>query len=180
MDAAQKSFRNAALLFAMALLVAAPGRAQSQLSATPNPVALSGTNLNVQVTVSGSGPFTIINQVGSFFSVSETADTAPASFIVSVANTGCSNGGVACNGSITLHPTSASGGGTDVPITVTFCPGGSCGGTTGVISANPTSVTLNSVTGPLAATVNLTTASTTPVSFSVTTTPTSGSSWLTV
>jgi len=185
MDAAQKSFRNAALLFAMALLVAAPGRAQSQLSATPNPVALSGTNLNVQVTVSGSGPFTIINQVGSFFSLSETADTAPttptSNLYVSVANTSCSNGGVTCSGSFTLHPTS-SGGGTDVVVSVTFCPGGGCGGTgaSGVISANPTSVTLNSVTGPLAATVNLTTASTTPVSFSVTTTPTSGSSWLTV
>jgi len=184
MDAAQKSFKNAALLFAMALLVAVPGRSQSQLSATPNPVALSGSPGGgvVQVTVSGSGPFTIINQVGSFFSLSETADTAPTTNLyVSVANTSCSNGGVTCSGSFTLHPTS-SGGGTDVVVQVTFCPG-SCGGTTtsGVISANPSSVTFNTFTGvAVSTTVSLTTASTTAISFTLTTTPTNGSSWLSV
>src|ERR1017187_5224476 len=92
--------------------------AQSQLSATPNPAALSGTVLNVQVAVAGSGPFTI-QPSGAFFSVSESSDTAPATFTVSVSNTSCSNGNVTCNGSITLHPTSASGG-TDVSIGVTF------------------------------------------------------------
>ena len=63
-----------------------PALAQSQLSAIPGNVALSGTVLNVQVAVAGSGPFTIV-PTGPFFSVSETADTAPATFFVSLTNT---------------------------------------------------------------------------------------------
>jgi len=157
-----------------------PAPSLSQLTVTPNPVALSGSVTSVEVTVGGSGPFTIINQVGSFFSLSETADTAPTTNLyVSVANTSCSNGNVTCSGSFTLHPTS-SGGGTDVVVSVSFCPGNGCAGG-GVISANPTSVTFNTTTGAaVSATVNLTTASTTAISFSLTTTPASGSSWLSV
>jgi len=150
--------------------------AQSQLGATPNNVALTGTVLNVQVAVTGSGPFAI-QPSGSFFTVSETSDTAPAVFTVSLSNTSCSNGNVTCNGSITLHPTSASGG-TDVPIGVTFTPGPGGGGGSG-ITANPSSVVLNAFPGQSAfTTVALTTTSVAPVSFTFTQSP--QNSWLTL
>ena len=149
--------------------------AQSQLSATPGAVSLSGTVLNVQVAVAGSGPFAILPS-GSFFTVSETSDTAPAVFTVSVANTTCSNGNLICMGSITLHPTSPSTG-SDVAIPVSFTPGPGAGGT--FITASPASVSFNAFPGQsVAATVMLTTTSVTPVSFTVTQTP--QNSWLTV
>jgi len=176
MDAAHKLIKNIALFLALALLVAVPGRSQSQLSATPNPVALSGTNLNVAVTTGGSGPYTITPS-GGFFSVSGGGN-APDSFTVSVSNTGCSNGGVTCNGSITLHPTSPSGGGTNVSISVTFTPG-SGSGTGGAITANPPSVVLNTSTNQsVEAFVTLSTTSATPIQFSFSTTPPNGTAWL--
>jgi hypothetical protein len=150
--------------------------AQSQLSAIPGNVALSGTVLNVQVAVAGSGPFTIL-PTGPFFSVSETADTAPATFLVSLSNTTCSNGNLTCNGSITLHPTSASGG-SDVSIGVTFSPG-AAGGGGAVISANPPSVVLSAFPNQSVATaVSLTTNSVQTLPFTFTQSP--QNSWLTV
>jgi len=152
--------------------------AQSQLSVSPSPIALSGTNLNIQVSVTGSGAFTIA-QSGAFFSVSENSDTAPATFIVSVSNTSCSNGGVTCNGSITIHPT-GSGGGSDVVVPVTFTPGFGNGGGGGgsTLTANPSSVSLTTFANQsVATTVTLTTNSVTPIVFSLSVAP--ANSWLT-
>jgi len=151
---------------------------------TPNSVALTGQNptqTSVTVSVLGSGPFTI-SQVGSFFSVSEAGDTAPASFTVSLTSTACLSNN-SCSGSITLTPTSASGGGTPVAISVTFAAVGSGGGggTVGAILASPASVTLNTVTGQaVSTTVSLTTSSTTPITFSFSTTPANNAAWLSV
>ena len=111
------------------LLVAVPSHAQSQLSANPNPVALTGSAPNAQVTIGGSGDFTITNQVGSFFSVVPQGFTAPTGLGVQATNVGpCTTS--ACSGSFTLHPTQA-GGGTDVVVQVTFTPGIGGGGGVG-------------------------------------------------
>ena len=180
MDAAHKLIKNIALFLALALLVAVPGRSQSQLSATPSPVGLSASAEFVQVTVGGSGTFSITNQVGTFFNVNPASTTAPTTVQVGLASTLCSNGGTtACNGSFTLHPTSATGGGTDVVVPVTFTPGGGGGSQNGVISATPSSVTLNTFTGSAtSAAVSLTTTSATPIGFSISFVPTN--SWLSV
>ena len=177
MDAAHKLIKNIAFLLAALLLVVMPGRSQS-LSASPNPVALTGTTTSVQVTTSGSGAYTLTPS-GGFFSVSGGGH-APDSFTVSLANTACSNGGVTCAGSITLHPTSVTGTSQDYTVSVTFTPGsGPPPSGSGPIVPSQSSVTFNTFTGQAVSTsLSLTTTSATPISFNYSYTPTN--SWLSV
>jgi hypothetical protein len=59
MDAAQKLLKNTALFLATALLIAVPGRAQSQLIVSSTTVALNNDQApSIQVTTSGTSVLT--------------------------------------------------------------------------------------------------------------------------
>jgi uncharacterized protein (TIGR03437 family) len=147
MDAATTFLKRIAFVFTAALLVVASASAQT-LSASPNPVNLSGSLQFVTVTVSATGgtiPFSISTSGAYFYllgfpTAGSASDSTPDTFQVGVANTaGCSVSAPCTGGKITLHPTSTSA--SDVVIPVTFTPGTGGGGATALqISPNPPQV----------------------------------------
>jgi uncharacterized protein (TIGR03437 family) len=186
MDAAYNPFKKLALLFATALLVAAPSLASTGVTLTSNPTSvvfspsLGGNTVSVTVTASGAvGTFTVTPSPSpTFFGVTDQTSTPTSvSFIASLTKS-CDVSGSCGAGTITV--TADVGGSVSIP--VSYCSScSSSGGTTGTaINAFPKPVTLLSASGAaIAIQVSVSTTSTAAVPFSVTNISPS-SSWLTV
>jgi uncharacterized protein (TIGR03437 family) len=152
MDAAYNNFKKLALLFATALLIAAPSFAYDavQLTANPTSVALFNQSVNVTVTSSAAvspSSFTVTpNGDTSFFAISgQTSTTTSVSFTVSLTYNSCGTPFAPCNsGNITV--TSGGGGTVDIPVKYSSSGGGgggTGGSTTGSLSIGTTAVTLS-------------------------------------
>jgi uncharacterized protein (TIGR03437 family) len=179
MDAAYNTFKKTALLFAIALLSAAPSFGQA--SANPISVTLTGSN---SPTVSITGPsgiaFTVTGTQPtvpfySFTPSNGTFGTSAISLSVSLINTSC-NFTSTCNGTITVHPENNSG---DATIAVNYNPAGGGGGSGNVISV-PTSVSLTTaIGGSNFQDLQVSTTSTSVITYSISSpTTTDGHSWL--
>ena len=180
MDAPSKALKHFALFFAIVMLVAVPGWAQS-LVVNPNPVVLTGTNaftpVSVSVTASdGSGiPFSVAvtsNTTPGFFSVSPNSATTPASLSVQLTSTAaCSANPSACTGSFRVQPTA--GTATAVDVTVQYTTTGGGGGN--LITLTPSSTTTNAAIGGSAlVSTQVSTTNASPLTFNVQ----SDQSWL--
>ncbi len=178
MDAAYNNFKKTALLFATALLSAAPSFATStvQLSASPSSVSLSSPSVPVPVTVTASAAvdsFTVTPVSATYFAVeNQTTTTTTVSFTVRLTSSSCGiNPNSSCNGGkITV-----TGGGGSVDIPVAYGSGGGTG--SGTFSA-PTAVTLNTFSGGITSnSIQVTTTSATAVSFTISNVT---GTWLTV
>jgi uncharacterized protein (TIGR03437 family) len=180
MDAAYNKFKKFALLFATALLVAAPSFAATAVQLTPNPSSVSLTNDQaVPVTVTASAaasPFTVTaGGDTSYFLVENVSSTTNTSVSFTVRLTSSSCGALAaCNaGKVTV-----AGGGASVDIPVIY--GGTSGGTgTGTITvASPITMTVSSG-GTLSRDVSVTSTSSNLVSYSISNPTTNdGHNWL--
>jgi uncharacterized protein (TIGR03437 family) len=183
MDAAHNSFRKYALLFAIALLVLAAPLSAQQLNLSTSSVTLGNQSQTVQVTSTTATQITFTTAVdysgdannpgGVVHWLSVTADnnaTTPSNVFLSVSNTA----GLAAGqhtAVVTLHGTSPAGV-TDKTITVTFTVGsGGGGGGTGNITVSPTTNVVLSASPGFGASqqLTLTTASASPVSFTIST-----------
>jgi uncharacterized protein (TIGR03437 family) len=193
MDAAQKLLKSTVLLFAIALLMAAPGWAQPTLS-TASSVTLAGptyftqspvnssdattTNTGTAITFTVGAPNYSSDTSGSttgWLAVSASSASTPSTLNFSLSRgttAGMFNGARA---TVTLHPTN---GAADVPITVTFNSTTTGGNTTLSASSNP--VNLNAAVNSLAvANVTISTTSAIAVPFTSGTAVTSGN-WLSI
>jgi uncharacterized protein (TIGR03437 family) len=183
MDAAQKLLKTSAILLAIALLMAAPGWAQTPTLVAPSSVVIGNTTVSDPVSVTSSDGTTVItytisapdysvdgsgSRTGWLSAPSGTGFTTPtASLIFRIPTTAGVNSGASAK--ITLTPTApASAVGGPVTITVTFSPGGGGGNTT--LTANPASpISLSAAANSLASTnVTITTSSVSLITISAT------------
>jgi uncharacterized protein (TIGR03437 family) len=160
MDAAHRLIRSTGLLFAIGLLIAAPGWAQPTLVA-PSNVSLSGSGGQlVNVTSSAAGTTEINFNTSTAYANDNGgvtipwlgvsgAGTTPASLNFNVVTTAGLNQGTH-QATVTLTPTSTVPAGAVPPavtITVTFTSGSSGGGGgNGTLFANPNPINLSAAT----------------------------------
>lgn len=191
MDAANLSLKRIALPFAFALLIPAAAYAQ-QFSASTTSLILSGSTAgNITVTSTTTPTTEIPFQASATYTAGDpawlclnnmpttvTGLTTPATVTVSVGNCGVNLGLFTGThtASITLHSTLA--GVTDVSINVSYTVGSGGGGGTGAVTASPASINQTVSYGSLiTVTFNLTTSSTTPISFTLGSPSVNWASW---
>jgi uncharacterized protein (TIGR03437 family) len=186
MDAAHTLLKKTALFLATALLIAAPGRAQTfnlnssaGATATVSPTPGNAATVTVASSLYGTTEITFTTAVNygsdpSWLVVTASGATTPATLTIAI-------GGTAGQLSAGLHTatvTLASGSITSAVITVNYTAGGSGSGT-GTITPYPSTVAISAAAGGAASTtVTLTTTSISAVSFGFTPSTNSGGSWL--
>jgi uncharacterized protein (TIGR03437 family) len=188
MDAAHTYFNKTVLFLATALLMVAPGRAQTLvLNGGNGAAAVSLTNQATGVTVTSSDNSTAItfttgiayanrpNPNLDWLSVTG-GSTTPTTLSLAVANTSGMDSGVTYTATVTLTSSSPATTGT---INVSFTFGGASSG--GTLTPSQTSVTLSAASGSsTSAQITLANNSGNTVTFSIPTpTTTSGGAWLT-
>ncbi len=144
MDAAHNLLKKTALFLATALLIAVPGRAQSQLLVSSNTVALNDNQArSITVTTSGTTPvtYTASGVPSWLFASSSNNFTTPDNLSFQLFSTICGT----CQATITLTPVGL-GNGNPVQISVTYAPGGAGGGS-GSLTASPSTLTFSAFSG---------------------------------
>ncbi|HWB83443.1 MAG TPA: hypothetical protein VG675_04845 [Bryobacteraceae bacterium] len=170
MDAAQLQRSKFGLLFAAALLAAAPLSAQ-QFSISTDTITLSSDQAqNINVNSTGAAITFSVAKSGTFFNATVNQNTTPA--ILSIQLTSAPTGPV--SGSITL--TDNANVAPPVGISVNFVPGG--GGPGGALSISPAALSMSAAVGATAQATLTVQATSGQVSFAAT--PQSSTGWLTI
>ncbi len=136
MDAANRLIKTAGLLFVIALLLAAPGWAQTPVLNVPPTVSLSGTG-------------------GQNVNVTSTPPSTPITFTIGAPQYAADNNGVAFGSWLVVN------GGTTTPTTLSFGPGNFSGLQQGTHTATVT-LTPNATTGAVPVTTTVTYTSNNP------------------
>ncbi len=171
MDAAQKLLKNTALFLATALLIAVPGRAQSQLIVSSTTVALNNDQAqSIQVTTSGTSVLTYSLSGVPFWLTPDSTNnfTTPDSLSFRLSNSTCGT----CTATVTLSAT----GSAPVSVTVTYSPGTTGG--TGTLIASPSSLTFSAFSGQSAGSQNVSVSTTTSTAVSITNIASDQPTWL--
>src|ERR1035437_1654397 len=188
MDAAQRLLKTTALLPVVALLMAAPGWAQT-LVAPPNVTIGNTGSASAFVTSSAAGTTEITYTSGTSYStdnsgsgnwlvVTPSSLTTPASLSFSLRNNTTAGINSGASAMVTLTPTGPTGvSSTPVTISVNFDGGGSGGSTS--LSASPNALSLTAGANSQASqSIAITTTSASALTISMTTSVTGSVNWL--